>query len=99
MSEQQDVFEVWELATLSFKCSHCGTVIMFDMATKDTHGLPKRCSTCNESLGAGALDRFQKAMKRVVAVPHAEIQKRIEAHRQEAARNPNRRGPKKRKLG
>jgi predicted RNA-binding Zn-ribbon protein involved in translation (DUF1610 family) len=54
MSEQQDVFEVRELATLSFKCSHCGTVIMFDMATKDTHGLPKRCSTCNESLGAGA---------------------------------------------
>jgi hypothetical protein len=49
--------------------------------------------------GPEAWDRFQKAMKRVVAVPHAEIQKRIEAHRQEAARNPNRRGPKKRKLG
>jgi NAD-dependent SIR2 family protein deacetylase len=54
MSEQQDVFEVRELATLSCKCSTCGTVVVFDMATEETHGLPKRCSTCNEPLGAAA---------------------------------------------
>jgi hypothetical protein len=44
--------------------------------------------------GPEAWTRFQSAMKRVIAVPHTEIQKRIEAHRKEAAQNPNRRGPK-----
>lgn len=44
--------------------------------------------------GPEAWNRFDSAMKRVIAVPHAEIQKRIEAHRREAAKNPNRRGPK-----
>ena len=37
---------------------------------------------------------FQKAMKAVLAVPHAEIQRRIEEHRNESAANPNRYGPK-----
>jgi hypothetical protein len=32
-------------------------------------------------------------MKSVIAVPHAEIQRRIAEHKKEAARNPNRRGP------
>jgi hypothetical protein len=32
--------------------------------------------------GPEAWERFQKAMKRVVRVPHAEIQKRVEEHRQ-----------------
>ena len=45
--------------------------------------------------GPEAWDRFQNAMKGVLAVPHAEIQRRIEQHRKEAARNPNRRGPKR----
>lgn len=45
--------------------------------------------------GPQAFQRFQAAMKKVVAVPHSEIQRRIEEHRKEAARNPNRRGPKK----
>ena len=35
-----------------------------------------------------------QALKAVVAVPHAEVQRRIEEHRKEAAKNPNRRGPK-----
>jgi hypothetical protein len=33
-------------------------------------------------------------MKGVLAVPHEEVQKRIEQHRKEAARNPHKRGPK-----
>ncbi len=44
--------------------------------------------------GPEAYTRFKKALKAVVAVPHAEIQKRIEEHRNEAARNPSKRGPK-----
>ena len=44
--------------------------------------------------GPEAWTRFQSAMKKVVAVPHAEIQRRIEAQRAESAKNPNRRGPK-----
>jgi len=47
--------------------------------------------------GPEAWSRFQGAMKKVLAVPHAEIQRRIEEHRKEAARNPNRRGPKPKK--
>jgi hypothetical protein len=46
--------------------------------------------------GTEAWRRFQVAMKKVIAVPHAEIQRRIEAERAEAAKNPNRRGPKPR---
>ena len=37
---------------------------------------------------------FRNLTDRLLAVPHAEIQKRVEAHRAEAARNPNKRGPK-----
>ena len=44
--------------------------------------------------GPEAWDRFQSVMKRVLAVPHAEIQRRVEEHRKEAAMNPNRPGPK-----
>ena len=47
--------------------------------------------------GPEAWARFQGAMRRVVAVPHAEIQRRIEEHRKEAAQNPHRRGPKPKK--
>lgn len=45
--------------------------------------------------GPEAFQRFNNAMKQVLAVPHSEIQRKIEEHRKEAARNPNRRGPKK----
>jgi len=45
--------------------------------------------------GPEAWTRFQATMKKIVSVPRAEIQERIEAHRREAAKNPNRRGPKR----
>lgn len=45
--------------------------------------------------GTEAFTRFENAMKKVLSVPHAVIQKRIEEHRKEATENPNRRGPKR----
>ena len=45
--------------------------------------------------GPEAFDRLRDAMKKVVAVPHAVIQQRIEAHREQAAKNPRKRGPKR----
>ena len=44
--------------------------------------------------GPEAAERFQKAMKGILAVPHDVIKKRIEEHREASAQNPNRRGPK-----
>ena len=44
--------------------------------------------------GKEAFQRFTAAMKTILAVPHSVIQERIERHRQEAAKNPNRPGPK-----
>ena len=40
-------------------------------------------------------DRFTHLVDRVLSVPKAEIQRRIEAHKQESDANPNKRGPKK----
>jgi hypothetical protein len=44
--------------------------------------------------GPEAFTRFENAMKKVLSVPHAEIKRRIEEHRKQAALNPSRRGPK-----
>jgi len=44
--------------------------------------------------GPEAFRRFRDATRAVLAVPHAVVQKRIEEHREQAAKNPNRRGPK-----
>jgi len=44
--------------------------------------------------GPEAWTRFETAMKRVVAIPHAEIQRRIEAERTASALKPVRPGPK-----
>lgn len=38
---------------------------------------------------------FSKLTDRLLSVPRAELQKRIDAHREKAAQNPNRRGPKR----
>jgi hypothetical protein len=44
--------------------------------------------------GPEAWTRFHTAMQKVVTLPHAELQRRIEAERATSALNPNRRGPK-----
>jgi hypothetical protein len=44
--------------------------------------------------GPEAFRRFTEATRAVLAVPHSEIKKRIEAYREKAAKNPNKRGPK-----
>jgi hypothetical protein len=38
---------------------------------------------------------FTKLVDQVVAVPHAVIKERVEEHRKRAAKNPNKRGPKR----
>ena len=45
--------------------------------------------------GSEAFRRFRDATKAVLTVPHAEIKRRIEEHREQASKNPNRRGPKR----
>jgi DNA-directed RNA polymerase subunit RPC12/RpoP len=54
MSEHQHVFEVAEMSRLSYKCRHCGTVVVFGMETDEQFGLPRRCATCQEPLGHAA---------------------------------------------
>jgi hypothetical protein len=44
--------------------------------------------------GPEAFTRFRSAMQKVLAVPHSEIQRRIEAARHASSLNPNKRGPK-----
>jgi hypothetical protein len=44
--------------------------------------------------GPEAFQRFRVATAAILAVPRSEIMKRIAAHREQAAKNPNRRGPK-----
>lgn len=45
--------------------------------------------------GPEAFERFEKAMRAVVRVPRAVIQKRLEEHKKAVDANPNRRGPKR----
>ena len=37
---------------------------------------------------------FVKLTDKLLAVPRTELQKRLDAHKEKAAQNPNRRGPK-----
>lgn len=43
-------------------------------------------------------DRFVALTDRLLAVPHAEIQKRVAQHREAAAKNPRKRGPKPKRV-
>jgi hypothetical protein len=45
--------------------------------------------------GPDAFKRFEDAMRKVLAVPHEVIQRKIAEHRAEADRNPHKRGPKR----
>jgi hypothetical protein len=49
--------------------------------------------------GTQAFTRFENTMKKVLSVPKAEVQRRIEEHRKEAELNPNKRGPKPKRNG
>jgi hypothetical protein len=44
--------------------------------------------------GPEAWSQFKGIMKGLMAVPRAEVMEREQAHKAEAAKNPNRRGPK-----
>jgi len=46
-----------------------------------------------------AFRKFSKLTDRLLAVPRAEVQKRIERHREQAANNPRKRGPKPKATG
>lgn len=46
--------------------------------------------------GPEAFRRFRDMTKAILAVPHSEIKKRMDAYREEAAKNPRKRGPKRR---
>lgn len=50
--------------------------------------------TPNMIEGPEAYKRFETAMKKVIAVPRAVVQQRIEQQRTQAQANPNKRGPK-----
>ncbi len=45
--------------------------------------------------GPEAWTRFQAGMKKALSVPHSEIRRRIAEQRAQSAKNPNRRGPKR----
>jgi hypothetical protein len=45
--------------------------------------------------GPQATSRFKAAMKTIISVPHAEIQRREAEYQKQAALNPRRRGPKR----
>jgi hypothetical protein len=44
--------------------------------------------------GPAAWDRFKRGMKALMAVPRSEVLQQERIHKEQAAKNPNRRGPK-----
>ena len=51
-----------------------------------------------EEPDASGGERFTALVDKVLAVPHSVIKARVEAHKREAAKNPDRPGPKPKKL-
>jgi hypothetical protein len=47
----------------------------------------------------GRIHEFLKLTGKLLSVPRAEIQKRIDAHREQAAQNAHKRGPKRTAVG
>lgn len=45
--------------------------------------------------GSEAVARFDALVRKVLSVPHAEIMRREAEYQREAAKNPHRRGPKR----
>ena len=45
--------------------------------------------------GVDAWTRFREAVGKALEVPHSVIQQRIQEHREQAAQNPRKRGPKR----
>jgi hypothetical protein len=43
-------------------------------------------------VGPEAFKRFKNTMKVILSVPHEEMQKRVDAHREQAAKDPNKPG-------
>jgi len=73
--------------------------------SRDTLQLPMAESATNDpatNKGADLLPEtdnpelaaFENLLGRLLAVPHSEVQKRVKRHRKQAAKNPNRPGPK-----
>ena len=60
------------------------------MSQKSTH--PRQSS--KNATGNVEYDRFTNLVDQVLSVPHSVIKQRIEEHREAAAQNPHRRGPK-----
>jgi hypothetical protein len=48
--------------------------------------------------GPEATKRFDALVRKVLSVPHEEIVRREEEYKRQSAMNPNRRGPKKKRL-
>lgn len=51
-------------------------------------------SKANEADSVDQFENFRRVLHRVVSVPRDTIRQRVEEHRADAAKNPNRRGPK-----
>lgn len=59
------------------------------------HDKSMKPATCDE--GPQAFERLQRALRGILAVPHAEIQRRETEYRKQVALNPHKRGPKPKK--
>jgi predicted RNA-binding Zn-ribbon protein involved in translation (DUF1610 family) len=70
MSEQQFIFKVSDLETVSCDCPRCGTTIMVNVALmSEEHGWPAECPTCHENSGlAKVLIDYRKFYRTATAL-------------------------------
>jgi len=105
MVSYSSTFEAPTSAPCFVKCSRRSTLLLkptvYTSIYRKSHHT-RALWICHDSVfmkpemheGPEAFTRFQNATKRILTVPRAEIQERIEAHRREAVHNPNRRSPR-----